>query len=272
MLDMLQGVDRVLLRVPSLVAGVGYYRDVLGMRLLREDARAAVFELGEAELVLHASEDLPAMGVYFRAEKLGELYQLRDDLRLRFVAPPRTTSRGMSATVRDPFGNVLSLVEVQPETPADGSDPAESAGGVEPGLFGPIPVVPDVKPELLIRLYTEAGRTADDLPYTHHFELIYDAYCAAFERPPDRAEVWTHLLRLRKAGKLPQLGKSHSQPPEVSEAQRQLLREMMGDAIGRRDRLPYTAELERLREAFEARTGERLSPHQFWRLVAVLAK
>ena len=59
---MLKRIDRILLRVPSLPAAVRYYRDVLGLKLVKEDARLASLRLpeGETELILHAEEDLPA--------------------------------------------------------------------------------------------------------------------------------------------------------------------------------------------------------------------
>ncbi|MFN4243012.1 MAG: VOC family protein [Tepidisphaerales bacterium] len=286
---MLDGVDRVLLRVPTLAAGVRYYGEVLGLRLLRREGHAAAFALGEAELVLHDSPDLPAMEVSFKASGLRRAHGEREKLKLTFKSPPRPTGRGLRASVRDAFGHVWHLVERTPgaagsDAPGASDDragPAPAGGspavpvGMPAGLFGGSDVVEEQvkpKPELLVRLYQTAGRTADDLPYTHHFELIYDGYAAAFERPPERSVVWTHLLRLRKAGKLPPMGRSRSRPPRLAAEEREVVRTLLGPAMGRRDRLPYTPELEALRDAFERRTKRRLSPHQFWRVIATLAK
>ena len=52
-----------------------------------------------------------------------------------------------------------------------------------------------MKKDLLIKLYQQIGRTADDLPYTPHFESLHGPYIAAQSEPkPSRAEVWRHLL------------------------------------------------------------------------------
>ena len=129
------------------------------------------------------------------------------------------------------------------------------------------------KKELLIRLYEQIGRTADDLPYTPHFESLYGPYIAGFGDPkPSRAEVWRHLLTLRKAGKLPKLGEARSNPPTVPPESRAMLRELLGPDIGRRDRLPYSERFDRLVDDFNRMLPRPLSPHLVWRLAATLAK
>src|SRR5207249_4827208 len=98
-----------------------------------------------------------------------------------------------------------------------------------------------VKKELLIKLYQQIGRTADDLPYTPHFESLYGPYIGAHAEPkPSRAEVWRHLLNLRKGSKLPKLGEARSNPPDIAAESREKLRQLLGRDIGKRDRLPYT--------------------------------
>ena len=47
---------------------------------------------------------------------------------------------------------------------------------------------------------------------------------------------------------------------------------MLGDDIGKRDRLPYTAQFDRLVDEFNKTQARPLSPHLVWRLVATLAK
>jgi hypothetical protein len=61
-------------------------------------------------------------------------------------------------------------------------------------------------------------------------------------------------------------------PPEVSEEDRLRLREMLGEDIGKRDRLPYTPRFDQLVDEFNQGLERRLSPHLVWRLVATLAK
>ena len=120
---------------------------------------------------------------------------------------------------------------------------------------------------------TKIGRTADDLPYTPHFESLYASYAKHHgEPPPMRQEVWRHLLNLRKAGKLPKMGDAKSRPPAVTDESRQLLRDMLGKDIGKRDRLPYTERFDQIVNDFNATHRRRISPHLVWRLVATLAK
>src|SRR6186713_1860392 len=103
---MLRKVDRIVLRVPGLPAAVAYYRDVLGLKLVRQDARLASFRLADdsAELVLHTDPDLPG-------DDVRDLYKRRAELKLAFTAPPAQVARGYRATVRDPFGTVLLLLD-----------------------------------------------------------------------------------------------------------------------------------------------------------------
>src|SRR5207302_5985571 len=103
----------VLLRVPSLPAAVAYYRDVLKLALVRQDARLASFRVGAegTELILHADADLPAEAVYYLVDDVRDLYNRRDALRLKFASPPQQVSRGYRAAVKDPFGNVLQILD-----------------------------------------------------------------------------------------------------------------------------------------------------------------
>ncbi len=267
---MLRQIDRILLRVPNIQSAVNYYRDVLGMTLLRQEGHLASFRIGDgpAELVLHADPDLPAEGIYYLVEDVRELYRRREELRLRFVAPPSAVSRGYRATVKDPFGNVLLLLD----RTGDGGETIEDAKaplGLFPGVEQPL----TPKREVLAELYEKLGRTADDLPYTPHFESLWRAYAAAHgEHQPTRGETWRHLLNLRKGGKLPRLGPARSQPPEVSPEDRQRLRAMLGADIGKRDRLPYTDRFDQIVDQFNQTQSRPLSPHLVWRLVATLAK
>ncbi|MGH7213990.1 MAG: hypothetical protein ACREIT_04435, partial [Tepidisphaeraceae bacterium] len=179
--------------------------------------------------------------------------------------------RGYRATVKDPFGNVLLLIDraAETSTAAGVIENAQAPGALFAGVEQRVPA----KREALVAAYTKVGRTADDLPYTPHFESLYKSYTVQHAQPlPTRQETWRHLLNLRKAGKLPKLGEARSKPPEVSDESRQLLREMLGDDIGKRDRLPYTDRFDKLVDGFNQTQPRPLSPHLVWRLVATLAK
>ena len=146
---------------------------------------------------------------------------------------------------------------------------AKAPGALFAGIEAKVPVRRDA----LVKAYEQVGRTADDLPYTPHFESLYSRYSAAYpQSKPTRQEVWRHLLNLRKGGKLPKLGEARSHPPEIDADARQRLRDMLGADIGKRDRLPYTDRFDRLVDEFNESLEKRLSPHLVWRLVATLAK
>ena len=122
--------------------------------------------------------------------------------------------------MKDPFDNVLLILDRTAEKATAGDaaivEDGKSAGGLFPGVTPYLPT----KRETLVKLYQDVGRTADDLPYTPHFESIFKPYLAAFQAEhgeaskQTREEVWRQLLNLRKAGKLPKLGDARSKPPE----------------------------------------------------------
>jgi hypothetical protein len=250
---------------------VSYYRDVLGLEVLREDAHVATLSLpgGSSEVVLHDDPDLPAEAVYFLVDDVRDLFQRRDELRLTFIHPPTCSSRGWRAAVRDPFGTVMQILDRTRGSDDELEDVRAASGTLFAGMeqkFAP-------KHELLIQLYESVGRTADDLPYTPHFDTLFGPYAESYgEIQPDRAEVWRHLLNLRKAAKLPKLGEARSAAPQISAEARDALREMLGADLGRRDRLPYSTRFEQLVDEFNKVLPRPLSPHLVWRLVATLAK
>lgn len=269
---MLKRIDRVILRVSGLESAVLYYRDVLGLKLIKHDARLASFRLGDdqTELVLHDDADLPSEAVYYLVDNVRDLYKRRAELKLKFVSAPSPVARGYRATVKDPFGTVMLLLDRS--TSAGGGAEVEDAKAAGT-LFAGMEVKAPAKADALIRAYVRVGRTADDLPYTPHFENLYDEYATAYgETKPPRSEVWRHLLNLRKGGKLPKLGESRSPAPDISPEDRVKLRELLGADIGKRDRLPYTKRFDQLVDEFNRTQSRPLSPHLVWRLVAMLAK
>jgi hypothetical protein len=268
---MIKQFDRLLLRVDSLPAAAKFWRDIHGASILREDRNSIALALpGGGEVVLHGDASLPAQQYFLLVDDVRAMHDLRQELMLDFRSPPTKGSRGYFATIRDPFGAVLNITDRTLEQPR-GEDAAHDA----PGALFDEPIITQHKPDrdLLAKLYVQLGRTADDLPYTTHFESLYDSYVANFPDPkPDHAEVWRHLLTTRKAGRLPKLGAARSAPPEVEEADRELLRKLLGDQIGKRDRLPYSAMFDDLVTKFNAGRRRPYSPHQIWRLAATMAK
>ena len=136
--------------------------------------------------------------------------------------------------------------------------------------------------ELLINVYQKQARTLDDLPYTDEFEALYtDMYGPdardAPGKPADysRAKVFHRLHNLRKAGKLPKLGRAKSPPPRIEPEQEQQLTEIVEARIGqlsKRDQLLYQPAFDEIVDTFNTSTGLSLSPHDLWRIIAKLAK
>jgi catechol 2,3-dioxygenase-like lactoylglutathione lyase family enzyme len=276
---LLLGIDRLVLRVPNVPAATAFYRDVLGVEVVREGSGFTNLRLPDGkEMLLHNSDDLPAEAVFLLVEDVNDLYRRRDELRLKFAGRPTRVSRGFKATAKDPFGGVLLLIDRSLEEA--GGDAGEDVRTPHALFSGVTPKV-SLNATLLAELYQRADRTADDLPYTPQFEQIHAAYAESFPEPrPDRAETWRHLLNLRKRGDLPKLGAARSRPPASDDQTVALLREVLasefGGRIGRRDRLPYSPEFDRISESFNrarSRQGQGpLAPHQLWRLVALIAK
>jgi hypothetical protein len=139
------------------------------------------------------------------------------------------------------------------------------------GGAGGVPAHPRAD-EALIIAYQSTGRTLDDLPYTEEFERLHRSL------PPGsgtQREVFHRLHNLRKAGKLPKLGKPQALPPRINPEEEDQLRALVVGAagtLGQRDRLPYTPEMDAVVQEFNARTGRALDQHAVWRLVAKLAK
>lgn len=124
----------------------------------------------------------------------------------------------------------------------------------------------------LVRAYVEAGRTLDDLPYTDEFESLVAALGG---EGVDRRAVIHRLQNLRKANKLPRLGRGASSSIKVTEREEAVLVglvEVAAGTLGQRDQLLYDAKFDTIVEKFNGSTGRSLTHHDVWRLVAKLAK
>lgn len=181
-----------------------------------------------------------------------------------FLDPARDPDESMPE-----WAGVMAGVHTGPR----GQDPI-GASGPQERLFADTGSWSDAEDERLIHAYESAGRTLDDLPYTLEFEkLLAEADAAA--RGRTGREVLSRLLNMRKAGRLPKLGRAPASPVRVDPEEEAKLSDMVVEAaggLGQRDRLPYTDGFDRIVERFNAETGRSLSPHELWRLVARLAK
>ena len=126
--------------------------------------------------------------------------------------------------------------------------------------------------DLLISVFRRQGRTLDDLPYTAEFESLY---AAVGDVMGARGAVFHRLHNLRKAGRLPRMGRAASAPPRIAPAQEAVLVTLVERAVGalsRRDQLVYAPAFDELVAAFNSEAGLNLSAHDVWRIVAKLAK
>jgi hypothetical protein len=129
----------------------------------------------------------------------------------------------------------------------------------------------DPHDELLVSVYRRLGRTLDDLPYTPEFDRL----CAELARSDEPRAVLHRLLTLRKAGKLPRIGRAPTPAVKLSPREDRLLASLVEAKVGglsRRDQLPYTDGFDEVAAAFNERAGRELSPHTLWRLIGKLAK
>jgi hypothetical protein len=114
--------------------------------------------------------------------------------------------------------------------------------------------------ELLGKLYLEAATPSDRLPYSDAFERLYAAFAEATHLPPDahdgRWRVWRMLCGLRKSGGLPRLDNGRPRHGSLSwlDAERRQALMVGYKSTGLPvDRLPYTAQFERLYAAYVGR-------------------
>ncbi|MEZ6191150.1 MAG: hypothetical protein R3C45_07640 [Phycisphaerales bacterium] len=130
--------------------------------------------------------------------------------------------------------------------------------------------------ELLVSVYARQGRTLDDLPYTEEFERVYEAMTGGDETAAlSRQALFHRLHNLRKAGKLPRLGKAQGSRPRLNPEQEALLAGLVCEHVGelsKRDQLLYTEAFDTIVNTFNTRAGLSLSAHDAWRIIAKLAK
>ncbi len=141
------------------------------------------------------------------------------------------------------------------------------------GFFHEAPALSREDQRLVETVY-ELGRPIDDLPYTDAFdELVRRQREIGDQR--EYADLFHRVLNLRKAGRMPSLGRSDRMPIVLSESETELLFDLIAQSagtVGQRDRLPYTPEFDRVVEQFNRATNRHLSAHDVWRLVARVAK
>jgi len=270
---MLKRVERILIRVPNAPAAARFYAATFGMKIDRTHSGAVAmkFEDASTELILHEDKQRPDVEIAYGVEDVRALYAEREARGLQFVTPPAPAGAGYRATLRDPFGTVLTVMDRggASQTHAENTDHL-----FENDASPDASVKPAHDRVKLTDVYVRIARTADDLPYTPHFEQLYSLYVRALpaEIKPTHNDVWRELLNMRKAGKLPRLGPATSKPPVIEAQDKKRLRDLLGADIGKRDRLPYTPRFDEIVAEFNTAFARAYSPHIVWRIVATLAK
>jgi len=177
-----------------------------------------------------------------------------------FLDPPREADEAMA-----PWEELMLGGDHPPEA---------GAGGEQGALFDEGSA--DGADRALVAAYERAGRTLDALPYTGEFESLHAELVGALGgAAPTRRDAFHRLHNLRKAGRLPRMGRTEASVPKISGEHEALLARLVVEAagsLGARDSLVYAPEFDRLVERFNAEAGHRLSNHDAWRLIARLAK
>ncbi len=122
-------IDNYMLRVVDLDAAIAFYRDKLGHTLIWRDGEAAGLALPEtdAEIVLHCHIG-PETDILVR--DADQAYRAFLDAGGQSVEPPFDIAIGRCARVRDPFGNVIVMLDQSKGKLA--TDSAGRVTGVEP--------------------------------------------------------------------------------------------------------------------------------------------
>jgi catechol 2,3-dioxygenase-like lactoylglutathione lyase family enzyme len=109
---LLRKVDCVQLPVPDLDAGLAFYRDRLGLRLLWRTGTAAGLRLADSdtELVLHTRQPQPE--VDFLVDSVEQATARLLAAGATVLVEPSDIPVGRVAVVADPFGNPLTILDL----------------------------------------------------------------------------------------------------------------------------------------------------------------
>ncbi len=115
---MLDELAYTIVYVKDIDKETAFYRDVLEMPIERVKEGWIQFKARGAALVLHpkiepqkAEPNGAAVHITFRVDDLDATYRQLCDRQVRFMAPPAQTGFGKHATLFDPEGNAIDLIE-----------------------------------------------------------------------------------------------------------------------------------------------------------------
>ncbi len=105
----LKKLDAVLVKVPSISEGLGFYRMQLGQITKWKKEDMAAVKLGDAELVLSTKLN-PEIDML--VESVSEAVEVFTKAGGSVLVKPEAIDVGMMAVVQDPFGNTFTLVDL----------------------------------------------------------------------------------------------------------------------------------------------------------------
>ncbi len=114
---MLTDLAYIVIYVNDVDKSTSFYRDVLGIPLDYAAPGWTQFKSRGAALVLHpklehqSNQGEQKVHITFRVDDLGVVYDKLTAQSVRFLAPPATTGFGKHATLFDPDGNAIDLIE-----------------------------------------------------------------------------------------------------------------------------------------------------------------
>jgi lactoylglutathione lyase len=112
---MLKKIDCVMIHVADLEAATSYYSEVFGLRpLWRDELSVGLgFPETDAEIVLHCNPDLPnPVDVHYLVDNVGEAIRLFREKGCQVLVEPFDIPIGQCAVIQDPFGTVLSILDI----------------------------------------------------------------------------------------------------------------------------------------------------------------
>lgn len=116
---------------------------------------------------------------------------------------------------------------------------------------------------------TEFSR--DALPYSEEFERHFAEYTGAASAVVTRQQFWQSLSSAAKKGGWK--GKKRGEPaPALTHQQADALRQLLAGRLGGRDSLPYSPDIDAVRQQFNKATGLSLAERAFWRAVCSVCK
>ena len=132
---------------------------------------------------------------------------------------------------------------------------------------------PEVR-TLVQRLLRDSATPRDSLPYTPEFARLKKEYQAAQPTKMGDHDFWMLIDNVAKSGGTAKVGtrKKGSKAPKLTDNEQLEILRLLPDGVGTRDHLPYSAKFDVMHKRFENSTGRKLTQHQFWRAVSLVAK